>query len=187
MTVAHSGDAPPLARRVALLRAVNVGGANALDMSALVQVAQALGWRRPSTYLRTGNLLFEAEGRSEDLSVQLREAIATGLGLDIAVVIRSKAELSALLAAHPFADGDPAKTVIACCDRPVSVEGAARLTALLAGNEQVAVAGADIFAAFPGGQGRSKLALGMARAVRPAEVTARNLLTIARLIELADQ
>lgn len=167
------------------MRAVNVGGANALDMAALVEVAQTLGWRRTSTYLRTGNLLFEADGRAEEVSAQLRGAIATELGLDIAVVIRSADELSALLAAHPFADGDPARTVIACCDRPVSVEGAARLTALLAGNEQVAVLGADIFAAFPEGQGRSKLALGMARAVRPAEVTARNLSTIRRLIELA--
>lgn len=187
MTVAHTSDPAPPARRVALLRAVNVGGANALDMTALVAVARMLGWQHLDTYLRTGNLLFVAEGAPAEQAAALHTAIAEELNLDVAVVIRSAEQLAALVDGHPFRDGDPARAVIACCDRPVSGEAAARLRALVMGAERLAVDGADIFADFPDGQGRSKLALGMARAVRPAVVTARNLVTMRRLVAMTAQ
>jgi len=85
---------------------------------------------------------------------------------------------------HPFADGDPAHVVIACCDRPVSEAAEAKLTGLAAGGERLRVVGADIYADFPDGQARSKLAAQLVSALKPATGTARNLRTMTKLAEL---
>ena len=72
---------------------------------------------------------------AERLSAAVREV----LGIDVDVVVRSGPELDRLLAEHPFADGDPARVVIACCDRPVGELAARRLAELATGDEQVRV------------------------------------------------
>ncbi|MBA3021338.1 DUF1697 domain-containing protein [Propionicimonas sp.] len=185
MTVAQARRQAPPARRVALLRGVNLGAAKPLAMPALLAVAESLGWTGLATHLRSGNLLFDASLSDDEAAIALREALRVQLGLDSAVVIRSGARLAKLVATHPFAGGDPARTVIACCDQVVSAEATQRLEQLVANGEQVQVDGADIFAAFPNGQASSKLALGLTSAVQPAQATARNLRTMTKLAELA--
>jgi uncharacterized protein (DUF1697 family) len=74
--------------------------------------------------------------------------------------------------------------VIACCDRPVSDAAEAKLAGLAAGGERLQVVGADIYAAFPDGQARSKLAAQLVSALKPGTGTARNLRTMTKLAEL---
>jgi uncharacterized protein (DUF1697 family) len=181
-------QAAPAPKRVALLRGVNLGGGRTVPMARLREVAAALGWQDVATHLQSGNLLFRADGPPAELAAQLSVALRAELGIAVDVVIRTGAELGALLTAHPFADGDPARTVIACCDRPVGELAARRLADLATGSERVRVAdtGTDIYAAFPDGQAASKLAAGLVTAVRPATGTARNLRTIAKLVGLAE-
>ena len=186
MTVAHRPDGTPPPRRVALLRGVNVGRAAQLSMSALIDVARGLGWTELTTVLRSGNLLFRASGYDEDLAAALSVAIAAELRMDVAVVIRTGAQLRALIDQHPFASGDPARTVIACADRELDRATIDRLVALASGTEKLQVVGADVFAAFPDGQASSRLAAGMARVAAPAVLTARNLNTMVRLVELLE-
>jgi uncharacterized protein (DUF1697 family) len=169
---------------VALLRGVNVGRAAQLSMPALAEVARALGWTDVDTVLRSGNLLFRAAGSDDDLAAALSNAVASELQLKVAVVIRTGPAVRALVDQHPFADGDPARTVIACADRELEAPVVAKLEALRSGTEQLVVAGSDLFAAFPDGQASSRLAAGMARAAEPAVLTARNLNTMIRLADL---
>lgn len=155
-------------------------------MPALVDVARGLGWTELATVLRSGNLLFRASGYDQDVAAALTVAIAAELRMDVAVVIRTGAQLRALIDQHPFASGDPARTVIACADRELDPAAVDRLGALASGNERLQIVGADLFAAFPDGQASSRLAAGMARAAAPAVLTARNLNTMIRLVELLD-
>ena len=48
---------------VALLRAVNVGGRSSLAMADLRAVAEGLGYGEVTTFLQSGNLVFDAKGR----------------------------------------------------------------------------------------------------------------------------
>ena len=184
MTVAHRSDLTPPPRRVALLRGVNVGRAAQLSMPALAQLARELGWTDVATVLRSGNLLFTAPVSDAEAAGLLSAAVASALRLQVAVVIRTGEQVRALLDHHPFVDGDPARTVIACADRELEPEAVRRLTALVSGTERLKVLGTDVFAAFPDGQASSRLAAGMAKAAEPAVLTARNLNTMVRLAEL---
>lgn len=183
-----TGDPEQTARlpRVALLRGVNLGGGRSVPMARLREVASALGWTDVGTHLQSGNLLFRADGEAPALEAALGAALRTEFGLGVDVVIRSGSQLRALLVGHPFAEGDPSKVVIACCDRPVGELAVRRLGALAVGAERVDLAGSgtDVYAAFPHGQAGSRLAAGLVAALRPATGTARNLRTVNRLVEL---
>lgn len=171
-------------RRVALLRGINVGGARKVPMADLRDVATGLGWSDVATHLQSGNLLFRAEGSDVELSATLTVALRERFGIDVDVVLRSGEVLRRLVENHPFADGDPAQVVIACCDAPVGRAAADKLMELAARGERLQVVGADIYADFPHGQARSKLAAQLISALRPATGTARNLRTMTKLAEM---
>jgi len=180
----RSEQAGALGRRVALLRGINVGGSRQVGMAALRELATGLGWTEVTTYLQSGNLLFTAPGSDRELSEALTAALGKRFGMGIDVVIRDGEELHRLVTGHPFADGDPAQVVIACCDRPVNRAAQEKLAALATGAERVQVEGADVFAAFPDGQARSKLAAQLITSLKPATGTARNLRTMTKLAQL---
>lgn len=172
--------------RVALLRGINLGAARRLPMAELRQVVTGLGWQQVATYLQSGNVIFQAPGSDADVAERLSSALAERFGLRVDVVVRDGVRLGALLAAHPFADGDPAQVVIACCDRIISADALARLEGLRSGAErlQPAESGCDLYASFPGGQARSRLAAGLIAAIAPATGTVRNLRTLGAVADL---
>lgn len=182
----RSGHAPT--RRVALLRGINLGGNRTIPMAGLRDAAQGLGWTDVATHLQSGNLLFRSADGDEAAAARLVGAVREQFGIDVDVVVRTGPQLRALLEAHPYADGDPSRVVLACADQPVGDLAARRLDELAWGRErvQVAATGTDVYADFPDGQAASKLAAGLLAALRPATGTARNLRTITRVVELLD-
>lgn len=173
-------------RRVALLRGINLAAARRIAMADLRRVAEDLGWTSVATHLQSGNLIFQTSGSDADAAGQLSAALAARFGLDVDVVIRDAAQLGALVDAHPYRDGNPSQVVIACCDRPIEAEALTRLAGLRAGDErfQLADSGRDLYAIFPDGQARSRLAAGLIGALLPATGTARNLRTMTAVADL---
>src|SRR5262249_24036943 len=78
------GDLQPLARvnrssamkYVALLRGINVGGANVIKMAALKSCLERLGFASVTTLIASGNVVFES---SERKAPKLRHQIETAL------------------------------------------------------------------------------------------------------------
>lgn len=180
-----SGPVEP-APRVALLRGLNLGGRRTIAMAGLREVAAGLGWRGLVTHLQSGNLIFTAAGSDQEVAAILRQAVNSEYGISSDVLIRDGERLSSLLTEYPFDRSDPARSVICCYDIEIGELALRRLQDLALGREEVAVAstGKDVFACFPGGQAGSRLAAGLLAVTRPATGTARNLRTIARLVEL---
>lgn len=75
---------------VALLRGINVGGKNKVDMKQLKMTFERLGLRNVVTYINTGNIIFEQQEWTQDELVErIEQAIAQDFGLAIKVVLRS--------------------------------------------------------------------------------------------------
>src|SRR5690348_12658709 len=90
--------------RIALLRAVNVGGRNSLAMSDLRKMVAALGFRDARTLLQSGNLIFRGARQSDDALERLLEAeCQKRLKLSIDFVIRTLDEWQAMIDANPLA------------------------------------------------------------------------------------
>lgn len=163
---------------VAWLRGVNVGGNQRVPMAELRGVAADLGWTQVSTHLNSGNLLFRADAGAAELAVSLGTAITERFGLQVAVVVRSAAELEAVLAANPYPDGDPSRVCVAFVDGTISVEQLERLDALRAPGERLALRAPELVVDFGAGMARSTLAAKLPVVLRPAVVTVRNLRTV---------
>lgn len=88
-------------RYVALLRGINVGGANKVSMAELKTVFEAAGMTDVRTYINSGNVLFSSDIEREQLRRELEQAIADACGVAPDIQLRTAEELAALVEAIP--------------------------------------------------------------------------------------
>lgn len=81
---------------VALLRGINVGGNSKVEMPRLKQVFEALGCKNVSTYINSGNVIFQDKQTPSKLVPQIETAIAKEFGLNVRVVLRDLANIRTL-------------------------------------------------------------------------------------------
>ncbi|MBU8918617.1 DUF1697 domain-containing protein [Bacillus sp. FJAT-29953] len=87
---------------IALLRGINVGGKNKIDMKLLKQTFEQVGMNDVVTYINTGNIIFSYKGLSKtELSLILEKAIHNDFGLQIKVVVRSVDDVRRIINAIP--------------------------------------------------------------------------------------
>lgn len=83
---------------VALLRGINVGGKNKVDMKKLKLTFEGIGATDVVTYINTGNIIFRDDTRSAgELSGKLEEAIAADFGLTIRVMVLTLDEIKGIM------------------------------------------------------------------------------------------
>lgn len=81
-------------RYVALLRGINVGGKNAVNMADLKACFESLGFENVSTYINSGNVLFETNRTSDaSLVAECNEAFLRQFGFSVPLAVISRNEL----------------------------------------------------------------------------------------------
>jgi uncharacterized protein (DUF1697 family) len=178
-----------VSRYAVLLRGVNVGGNNKVPMARLRELAADLGYTDVATYVQSGNLVVSAKtNKPAEVERAVAKAIHDDLGLEIAVMVRDRDELAAALAANPFADivENPAWMHISFL---ASQPEAAKLKALDRGEfepERFEFGDRCMYLWYPGGSGRSKLAAAPWDRRLGVRGTARNVRTVATLLDMLD-
>lgn len=81
-----------MARHVAFLRAINVGG-HIVKMDALRALFSELGFAEVRTFIQSGNVIFDAPGKPAALERKIEKHLAAALGYDVETFIRSPREL----------------------------------------------------------------------------------------------
>jgi uncharacterized protein (DUF1697 family) len=163
---------------IALLRAINVGGNNKLPMAELKALCEAAGFAKVRTYIASGNVVFESRASGAKVKAALEAQITAHTGKQLGVVVRSAAELAAVLERNPFTDRPRSKTVAIFLDAAPAPDALDAVTARK--DEELRLGVREIYAHYPSGLGRSKLTIPAARLG-----TARNMNTIATLVKLA--
>lgn len=125
-------------RFLALLRGVNVGGAQRVPMAGWREQLAGLGYAGVSTLLNSGNAVFEAKGRATAAShaARIREALQVGLGLDVPVIVKSAVEMAAIarqntLAVEVVEPADASRLIVVFTNDAASLQGLAALAALV--------------------------------------------------------
>lgn len=72
---------------LALLRGINVGGNKKVDMASLKELFESLGFTAVSTYINSGNVIFESD--NNDFS-HIESALEEKFGFEIKIVIRDE-------------------------------------------------------------------------------------------------
>lgn len=165
-------------RYVALLRAVNVGGTGKLPMAELRAMCESLGFAEARTYIASGNVVFASGLSEKTVKTKLERALETYAGKPVGILIRTAAELAAVLDANPFKSAAPNRTVAIFLD-------AAPPADMLSGvsgqrTEEIASGAREIYVHYAEGIANSKLKIAAAK-----NGTARNMNTVATLAEWA--
>lgn len=91
-------------RYVALLRGINVGGANTVRMTELKAAFESAGMADVRTYINSGNVLFSTGLDDQTrLAALLREAVSHRTGVDVGIQLRDERQLAATVEAIPAA------------------------------------------------------------------------------------
>ena len=91
-----------MALYLALLRGINVGGRNPVKMPDLKACFEAAGFEDVATYIQSGNVLFRTGRRgSAALTREIEETLADTFGYEASIVLRSHAQLRAVVRGAP--------------------------------------------------------------------------------------
>lgn len=87
---------------VALLRAINVGGRNLIRMTDVRACLEAREYQRVSTYIQSGNVLFDTdESDVAKLTVAIEKAFVDAFGTSVPVFLRSHRQMKKIVADAP--------------------------------------------------------------------------------------
>jgi uncharacterized protein (DUF1697 family) len=87
---------------VAFLRGINVGG-HLVVKEKLKEVFTSLGFQNISTYKQSGNVIFDTDVSSPaELKVKIEEKLKADLGFEVAVSVRTPAQLKKIIEQEPF-------------------------------------------------------------------------------------
>ncbi|HEY5337224.1 MAG TPA: DUF1697 domain-containing protein [Rhizomicrobium sp.] len=175
-------------KAVAFLRAVNVGGTGRVPMAELKALAEDIGLAEPATLLQSGNLVFEAGGKTPDaLEKLLEREIAKTFKVETDIMVRTSRQLKAAIERNPFskeAKNDPARLHVHFLKTPAKPAAVAALTKAIKGPESVKGTGGEIVIYYPDGAGNSKLTNAVIERHLGARGTSRNWNTVTKLAEM---
>ena len=165
---------------VALLRAVNVGGTGKLPIKLLGKLCTNLGLKKVRSYIQSGNVLFESKRTEKSLQGILVKALTKKMGRPAVVMVRTAAEMRAVLKSNPFPKAPRAKVPVAFLSGTMAKGTLDDLS--IPGKEKVRPGNREVHIHYPDGMGRSKLKLPKALGA----VTVRNFNTVGKLVEIID-
>jgi uncharacterized protein (DUF1697 family) len=172
---------------IALLRAVNVGGTGRLPMQDLKAACEKAGLKRVSTYIASGNLVFEIDKSEPAVKTLITQLLRDRFRLTKNhTLIRTPRSLASVIAGNPFAAAAtqrPNRLMINFLDG-LPPAGFADALSAYRGPERLRLDGEHLYVDYAEGMARSKLTPFLDKALK-VPATGRNWNTTNRLLEMA--
>ncbi len=176
-----------MAQFAALLRGVNVGPTTRVPMADLRELLEVFGAQDVKTHLNSGNALFHLHHSPKTIDAALTELISERFGFQIDVTCRTKKQLESVIALDPLKKlgEDDSKYIVAFMPsppKPAAIKPV--LAADYPAGETCAHKGREFYVFSPRGVAESQALKALNKTKPAAFATARNVRTIAKLIEL---
>jgi uncharacterized protein (DUF1697 family) len=172
---------------VALLRGINLGSRNRVAMPALRDALAEAGLPGARTYVQSGNIVLDTDLPEELLVARIEALIDERFGLAVPVVMRTGAELAAVVSRNPLREVavEPKRHQVTFLSAPADPAVIERLAGAAVDGEAFASHGRELYAWHPDGIARSKLWNALAGKGLGVTATARNWTTVTALSEMA--
>jgi uncharacterized protein (DUF1697 family) len=177
-----------MTRHIALLRGINVGGHKKVPMAELRRALEDAGFEDVKTYVQSGNVaLSAAETSPAEVGRRVEQAIADAFGFDVAVVVRSRDEIAALVDEDPLGDvaTNPTFRIVVFLAEKLDPAMVADVDPEEFAPEAFALRDYEIVMWAPDGQRDSKLVKTLTEKRTGVVGTARNWRTVEKLLDLA--
>ena len=86
---------------IALLRWINVGGNKKVEMKKVRELFQVAWYSKVSTYLNSGNILFESTKKSLVIQKEIESLLEREFGFKIQTLVKTKQEIHEIVSALP--------------------------------------------------------------------------------------
>ncbi len=175
---------------IALLRGINVSGHNKIKMAELKQLFIDLGFNEVTTYIQSGNVIFQSEQTTiSKIEQQIVELVKKEFGHIIKVLVLTKKQLKTVFESNPFLKNKAidikALYAILLKDNYIA-EGIKLIEPYLTNNEELKLIDNCVYINYPIGAGKSKLTINIIEKKLKTIATSRNWRTITKLVELSN-
>jgi uncharacterized protein (DUF1697 family) len=170
-----------------MLRGINLGPRRRVPMAGLRELLTEAGYANVRTYVQSGNIVLESPAAAVKVERSLTELISDRFGFDVPVLVRSRAQLAAVVKANPLGEvaNNEKRYVVTFLSVKPTADVMHKLEELARDNEAVAVSGRELYTWHPEGQARSKLAAALTAKELGVNATARNWTTVRTLLDMA--
>jgi len=179
-----------VARNVAFLRGVNVGGRGKFPMADFKRLLEQVGATAVKTHLNSGNAVFTSAKKPAEIESELHDAIVADLGRPVDVVVRTGAQLRRIIQDDPF-EGvatDGTRYVVIFLSGTPEMAAVKDLQSRAAdfAPEQFVHKGTEFYVWCPEGLRDAKLPIALGAKRIGVAATARNWNTVKWMLELAE-
>lgn len=176
---------------VSMLRGVNVGGHNRIKMDTLRALYESLKLRDAQTYVQSGNVVFRSDERNVvAVAKRIEDGIEREFGFRPDVILRTAAEMKAVVAGNPFAKRrgiEPGKLLVTFFAGEPDREGREKVLKMKPDLEELRLVGRELYVYFPDGMGRSKFPWATIGKILKTPGTGRNWNSVIKLLEMAER
>jgi uncharacterized protein (DUF1697 family) len=170
-----------------MLRGINLGARNKVGMQTLrTTLEDDLGYDEVVTYIQSGNVVLKTGDTAAAVVTAINKAIKKEFGFDIAVFVRTKAQMKKIVDGNPFlkAGKDADKVHVMFLDAKPAAAKVKALTGKDFGADEIAVVGTEAYLHCPNGYGRTKLGNTFVEKQLDVAGTTRNWRTTQKMLEL---
>jgi uncharacterized protein (DUF1697 family) len=175
-----------MARYLALLRGVNVGGV-VLKMEDFKRILEYIGFTGVATYIQSGNALFDSkEVNKRKMEAEIGQEIKNKIDREVAVIVKSVEELRRIAETHPLESmGDPKNLYVTLLSHDPAKPDVETLMETMNEVDRHEVVGRVVYSYYGEGYGNSKRSNNFIEKILKVSATTRNWATMRRLAEIA--
>ncbi len=173
---------------ISLLRGINVSGQKKVKMAELKSLYESLNFENVSTYIQSGNVVFESALDDKELQTIIETAIEKHFQFDVPVLILTPNKLMKAAENLPFTtidiEQEGSKIILFFLSKTISAEQGISIETYLTNSEQLVIGDEVIYLYCPAGLGKSKLTNKLIETKLQLTSTARNVKTVNKLLLL---
>jgi len=175
---------------VSILRGINVGGQKKIKMTDLKALYEAQGFENVTTYIQSGNVIFESkEADKENLKSLIEKAIEEKYMFHVPVDVRTNQELGKIVKDCPYEEAkvneNGTKVLVTFLQSSPSDKKRELLLKYVKLPEKLTIQGGEVYLYCPNGYGKSKLSNNFIENNLGVSATTRNWKSVKKLYELS--
>ncbi|HSO87688.1 MAG TPA: DUF1697 domain-containing protein [Draconibacterium sp.] len=174
---------------ISILRGINVSGQKLIKMDALRTAYENIGIRNVTTYVQSGNVIFDAlETDPEKLEKMIYSRIEKDFGFEVPVMVLTVEKLKQVVDNNPFGydrDKDPAFLHVTFLSSKPGKYDSSAIEEKKQEGEEILFTDEAVYLYCPNGYGRTKLNNNFLEARLKVTATTRNWKTANELLKMA--
>ena len=175
---------------IAILRAINVSGKNIIKMTALKSALEKSGYKKVTTYIQSGNIIFQTSQQKEAIiAADISNIIEEHFNLKVPVIVLTIDTLQSAVDNNPFishADVETGNLHIVFLDAPPFNYSTEKIDIKKQDNEKYIIGENLVYLNIPK-YGNSKLSNQLFETVLKVTATTRNWNTSNKILSIANQ